>query len=140
MHHSEFLYIMQIGNPTINFEAERPGSFEFCSTHALASDRDVAGVLKYCNFSLPNEKFSDACKKAWMAVAPDTVGIENLNILISPGIDCMHVNLTVPPKKVSVSDNFSFKVIKIFRRIDRKYIYRSYTKGSRLSLKCVVLL
>jgi hypothetical protein len=100
---------MQLGNPTINFEAERQGSFEFASTHALSSDRDTSRVLKYCNFSLPNEKFSKACKEAWNAVIVDAFPTENTNILISPPIDCMHVNLTVPPKKVSVSDIFSLK-------------------------------
>ncbi|KAJ0600794.1 putative carboxypeptidase D [Helianthus annuus] len=50
-----------IGNPYVDYEAEKTGMFDYFWTHAIISDQNHEGIISNCNFTEGAPK-TDACK------------------------------------------------------------------------------
>jgi serine carboxypeptidase-like clade 2 len=101
--------ILQIGNAVINDETDERGMYDYFATHALVPDRVVSQIQKYCNFSPKAVNQSSECTAAINVVDPNIDDIDIYNIYAPI---CLSTNLTVLPKKASVSDNFSLLINK----------------------------
>lgn len=100
-------YMMQIGNAVINDETDTKGMYDYLATHALISDEIANQVHKYCDFSPNSTTETKECDDAMDAIDRATYYIDIYNIYAPL---CTSSNLTVKPKKASVSSNIPIQV------------------------------
>lgn len=94
---------MQIGNAVINDETDTRGMFEYLSSHAIISDETANQIRKYCDFSPNATTQPKECNDATEASEKATYFLDIYNIYATV---CASSNLTIKPKKTSVSSNF----------------------------------
>ena len=91
---------MQIGNAVINDETDLKGMYDFFWSHAIISDQVKNDIFGNCNFSPSAATQSDKCHAAANQVEEDIQYLDVYNIYAPV---CLSSNLTVRPKKLTVS-------------------------------------
>ncbi|KAL6129705.1 hypothetical protein ACLB2K_073054 [Fragaria x ananassa] len=108
-----------IGNAVINDETDTKGMYDYLATHALISDEIANQVHKYCDFSPNSTTETKECDDAMDAIDRATYYIDIYNIYAPL---CTSSNLTVKPKKASVSSNIPIQILK-FDPCSENYAY-----------------
>ena len=122
---------MQIGNAVINDETDELGMYQYFGRHALVSEKTIRQMEKHCNFSPGAASQSKECTKASDEV-DDNIDVIDIYNIYAPL--CFNTNLTVKPKKVTVSHTH----LQMFN-IDEKQWNYSIELGLILLVKSHVL-
>ena len=101
---------MQIGNAVINDDTDEKGMYDYLATHVIISDEANSKIQKYCDFSPNATKQSSQCKEGYNSAS---ISLDSINIYNIYGPLCHNSNLTVQPKKASVSFFFFFLIMKV---------------------------
>ncbi|KAJ9685573.1 hypothetical protein PVL29_017565 [Vitis rotundifolia] len=120
-----------IGNAVINDETDELGMYQYFGSHALVSEKTIRQMEKHCNFSPGATSQSKECRKASEEALSNIDGIDIYNIYAPL---CFNTNLTVRPKKVTVSHTH----LQMFK-IDEKQWNYSIELGLILLVKSYVL-
>ena len=102
---------MQIGNAVINDETDVLGMYQYFGSHALVSQKTVRQMEKHCDFTPGVNSQSKKCIEASNEAEEN---IDSLDIYNLYAPLCFNTNLTVKPKKITVSH---LKLYFFFNRI-----------------------
>ena len=103
---------MQIGNAVINDETDELGMYQYFGSHALVSQKTVRQIEKHCDFSPGVNSRSKQCIEAYSEAYKNIHSLDIYNIYAPL---CFNSNLTVKPKKITVSHlNLYFFSIELF--------------------------
>ena len=96
---------MQIGNAVINDDTDEKGMYDYLATHVIISEEANNKIQKYCDFSPNAAKPTGQCNEGYNSASISMDPIDIYNIY---GPLCHNSNLTVQPKKASVSILFIY--------------------------------
>ena len=109
------IYVLQIGNPTINDETDDKGMYDFLASHAILSE-SLASIINKCNSNdTTGDLTTDKCYEAMDECYRDVRYIDIYHIYAPL---CKNTSLTATPKPATVS----FACMRIYLSIPFYYL------------------